>query len=75
MADSLEELEEANEAQVLEEAGGDWKTLYVADSLEEQEEADNAQVLEEAGGYWKTLQMSRISRDWVYDSSPMLWNE
>ena len=29
MADPLEELEEADDAQVLEEAGGDWKTLYV----------------------------------------------
>ena len=68
-------LEEADDAQVLEEAGGDWKTLQVADSLEEQEEADNGQVLEEAGGDLKTLQTSRISRDWAYDSSPMLWNE
>ena len=47
----------------------------MVDSLEELEEAVDAQVLEEAGDDWKALLTSRFSRDWVYDSSPMLWNE
>ena len=55
---------------MLEEAGGNWKTLQVADSLEELEEANDAQVLEEAGGNRKTLKMLRFLGDWVYDSSP-----
>ena len=72
MSDPLDELEKADDAQVPEETGRDWRTLQTSESPEELEKAKDAQALEEARDDWKTLQMSESLEELeIDDSSPV----